>query len=217
MRRVHRPSGRAPASRTQFQELVVLVQAAIDIANVERWALGHSELSPPAGLKGLLRTNAYEVTVVDIFHRLARREFERSGYVAIWERPLLTGARGRPRTVDVSLFKENAKTESRVELGLYTRTKLKNDAKKLFDESGTPGLPGYSIDFNVLALWDIAAVKTTDELLKNWWRTFVADGKAASTKDYRVRPLLGSIVDLFTPRAGANQYAAVGLFDVVPL
>jgi hypothetical protein len=185
------------------------------MANVERWALGHSEFTPPAGLAGLLRSNAYEVTVVDIFHRIARREFERNNYVAIWERPLLKGAKGRPRTVDISLFDTEAKTEARVELGLYTKTKLRKDAKKLFDETGTPALPGYSVEFNVLALWDVASAKTTDDMLKKWWRTFLADAKAASTKDYRVRPLIASIVDLFTPRAGANQYAIVGLFDIV--
>lgn len=51
---------------------------SLSIANTERWALERGEPSPPPALAGLLRTSAYEVTVVDQFHRLVRRHFERA-------------------------------------------------------------------------------------------------------------------------------------------
>ena len=54
----------------------MLLQASIEIANTERWALERGEKPAPAALGGMLRTGAYEVTVVDRFHRLARRYFE---------------------------------------------------------------------------------------------------------------------------------------------
>jgi hypothetical protein len=90
---VHPGVGKPPTLTTELEELLVVLQGAIELANVERWVLQHGEQAPPAGLNDRLRRNAYEVTVVDRFHRLARRDFERQGYVSIWERPLKTGKR----------------------------------------------------------------------------------------------------------------------------
>src|SRR3954454_17529480 len=87
MRRVVHPGvGKPPTLTTALEELVVVLQGAIELANVERWVLEHGEADPPSGLSGALRKSAYEVTVVDRFHRLARRDFDRRGYVSVWER-----------------------------------------------------------------------------------------------------------------------------------
>jgi len=197
-----------------MEELIVLLQAAIEAANVERWALEHGEARPPAGLKGLLRTNAYEVTVVDAFHRLARRHLERHGYVGVWERPLLTGRRGRPKAIDVSLFHDATKKESRIELGLYTKSKLRDDARKLHREQGNPGLPGYEIEFNLLAFWELKPAKTTALVIDDWMQTFINDAADVSTADYTVQPLLASTMDLFAAETSGHRYAVVGLFEV---
>lgn len=87
----------------------------IELANVERWVLEHGEADPPSGLSGAPRKSAYEVTVVDRFHRLARRDFERRGYVTVWERPLTTGNVARPKVIDVSL--RTALAQFRLDLG----------------------------------------------------------------------------------------------------
>jgi hypothetical protein len=198
-----------------MEELVVLLQAAIETANVERWALEHGEAAAPAGLKGLLRKNAYEVTVVDAFHRLARRQFERLGYVGVWERPLLKGTRGRPKTIDVSLFDITGKKETRIELGLYDKSKLRSDAQKLREEADLPGLPGYVVEANHLLLWQVRSDKTTDQVLSDWIESFVADALEVSSQEFDVRLLLASTVDLFAAGPRASQYAVVGLFEVV--
>jgi hypothetical protein len=197
-----------------MEELVVLLQGAIETANVERWALEHGENPPPAGLKGLLRTTAYEVTVVDAFHRLSRRHLERHGYVGVWERPLLTGRRGRPKSIDVSLFHDATKKETRLELGLYTKMKLREDAKKLHDERENPGVPGYTIELNLLALWELRPLKTTSQVIDDWMKQFVTDAAAVSTTRFTVEPILASTVDLFAAETGGHRYAVVGLFLV---
>lgn len=214
MRRVRRPrTGPPPPDIKPFEELVVLLQAAIETANIERWVLEHGE-TPPRGLKGMLRKNAYEVTVVDAFHRLARRHFERHGFVGVWERPLHTGAQGRPKTIDVSLFDTANKRESRIELGLYTKGKLKKDALKLHQERLKHGLPGYSIDANFLVLWELRESKTTAAVVSSWMATFKKDAKAASTNAFTVEPLVASTVDLFAAADSGHRYGVVGLFRV---
>lgn len=212
MRRVRRPKqGPPPAILDTLDEAVLLLQAAIETANVERWALEHGEQAPPSGLKGLLRKNAYEVSVVDAFHRLARRHFERHGYVGVWERPLTTGKVGRPKTIDVSLFDTTNQQEGRIELGGYTKTKVKSDSKKLYGEAQNPGLPNYTVAFNVLALWQVRESKTTDALMDGWVTTFKADAAAASTGQYSVELLRASVMDIFVADASGHRYAVVGL------
>ena len=192
----------------------MLLQGAIELANVERWVLEHGESPPPVGLQGLLKKHAYEVSVVDRFHRLARRDFDRKGYVSIWERPLTTGAKGRPKTIDVSLFDTATQEEVRVELGLYKKKELREDAKKLHAEKGNPYLAGYTVDRNVLALWALREEKTTAEVANDWMATFKADAAAVSNANLTVTALLASTLDLFVAEPGGHRYAVVGLFDV---
>jgi hypothetical protein len=215
MRRIAYPSrGRRAALDIELGELLILLLGSIELANVERWALQHGERSAPPGLEGLLRTSAYEVTVVDRFHRLARRDFERQGYVSVWERPLTTGQRGRPKTIDVSLFDTSASEETRLELGLYTKTKLRDDAQKLFDERANPFLDGYSVRHNFIALWALREQATKGDTARQWMRTFLADAAEVSTDAMTVRPLVASTMDLFIADANHARYAVVGLFEV---
>lgn len=95
----------------------MLLQAAIEIANAERWALEIGDAPAPPSLQQTLRRSAYEVTVVDVLHRVARRYFDQHGYRAVWERAFLTGQRGRPESVDISLFESATGSETRIELG----------------------------------------------------------------------------------------------------
>lgn len=220
MRRVDYPAiGKPPALTTDLVEYLVLVQGAIEIANVERWALDHGN-SPAPAIAGLLRDSAYEVTVVDVLHRLARREFEKQNVFAVWERPLATGKKGRPRTIDISLFDRPAPgstttlEETRIELGLYSKKKLKDDATKLHDERSTPYAKGYSVGRNILLLWDVEDAKNSKIAAKAARDLFVKDAAAASTKKRTVALLVCSCVDLFAANDGDHRVARVGLFEV---
>jgi hypothetical protein len=215
MRRVvHPAAGKPPTLTSELEEFLVLLQGAIELANVERWVLEHGEDDAPEGLNGLLRRNAYEVTVVDRFHRLARRDFERRGYVGVWERPLQTGLAGRPKAIDVSLFDVKAKEEVRLELGLYTKTKLRSDAKKLLAERTNGLIDGYSVTRNLLALWQLREQKTTQAVARTWMARFNADASAVSTSSMTVTPLVASTMDLFVAEANRARYAVAALFEV---
>ena len=104
--------------------------------------------------------------------------------------------------------------ETRIELGLYTKTKLRDDALKLHRERSTAGLAGYTVEFNLLALWELRSEKTTAQVVDNWMTTFIADSAAVSTSTHTVRPILASTVDLFAADTSGHQYAVVGLFEV---
>lgn len=158
----------------------MLLQAAIEIANTERWALERGEQSAPAALAGMLRKTAYEVTVVDGFHRIARRYFERGGYRAVWERPFPMGGKGRPLAVDVALFGAD-NTETRIELGIYSQTKLKSDAEKLH-KLATETLPNYPNVVSRLALWEIKSTKLTAKKATDAMNSFKSGAAAASTQ-----------------------------------
>ena len=101
MRYVHYPSiGRPQALTETFDELVMLLQASLEIASAERWALEIGGAPVPPSLQPTLRRNACEVTVVDALYRVARRYFDQHGYRAVWERSFQTGQPGRPEVVD---------------------------------------------------------------------------------------------------------------------
>lgn len=214
MRLTRYPSrGKPPAVTQALDELVMLLQASLSIANTERWALEYGEQPAPTALSGLLRRNAYEVTVVDRFHRLARRHFERGGYRAVWERPFPTGSRGRPPTVDVSLFDAQEQVESRIELGSYGKSKLESEAAKLHQLAGAV-LPGYGTVVNLIALWDVRSTRLTRGEGKTAIDRFKSDASAVSTGAFTVSPLLASLVDLFAVEPGDHRHAVVALFKV---
>jgi hypothetical protein len=207
--------GRPPAVIQALDELVMLLQASISIANTERWALERGESAPPPALTGLLRDRAYEVTIVDIFHRLARRHFEQGGFRAVWERPFRTGARGRPFSVDLSLFDPTGGAERRVELGAYSKAKLEEDATKLKRLSLEAAVPGFGNVESFVALWAIRSDKLTSQRATVWMHTFKTDAAAVSANStFSALPLLSSSVDLFAANSEEHRYATVGLFQV---
>jgi hypothetical protein len=134
--------------------------------------------------------------------------------VSIWERPLKTGQRGRPKAIDVSLFNTAQNAEVRLELGLYTKTKLRDDAKKLLNESGNPGLNGYTVARNLIALWDLREQKTTQADARAWMKRFASDAAVVSTNTMAVRPLVASTMDLFVADAQGARFTVVCLFEV---
>jgi hypothetical protein len=205
--------GKPPAVTQTLDELVMLLQASLSIANTERWALEQGEEPPPQALAGLLRTSAYEVTVVDHFHRLARRHFESRSYRAVWERPFHTGTQGRPPSVDVSLFRAEEGTETRIELGLYTKAKVNSDAAKLH-QLREISLPGYGTVRNLIALWDVKSTRLTAAEGTKAMKRFKRDAAAISTNAFTVNPLLASAVDLFVVEPAAHRYAVIGLFEI---
>jgi hypothetical protein len=195
----------------------MLLQASIEIANAERWALEIGDTPAPASLQQSLRRSAYEVTVVDALHRVARRYFDQHDYRAVWERPFQTGMRGRPESIDISLFEIAAERETRLELGLYSKSKLSEDAKKLARLTLT-ALEGYGTILNLLMLWEINEERLTADTARTTMAKFKAhsNGLVIEHGTYAIVPLLASSVDLFVARSGASRHATVGLFSVMP-
>ena len=191
----------------------MLLQASLAISNTERWALEWGDNDPPAALKGLLRTDAYEVAVVDSFHRIARRYFEQNGYYAAWERPFPTGQQGRPYSVDVSLFHSASGTEVRLELGGYTKAKLKSDAKKLHDLTSQT-LSGFGTVQNHVLLWDLMSSRLTEKAATRAMKKFKSHAADVSTGGLLVEPLVASAIDLFVAEPGKHKHAVVALFDI---
>jgi hypothetical protein len=208
--------GRPPALTEALDELVMLLQASIEIANAERWALEIGDLPVPANLQQSMRRSAYEVTVVDALHRIARRYFDQHGYRAVWERAFQTGRRGRPESIDISLFNTAAQQEIRLELGLYSKSKLREDARKLARLTPTVFV-GHGTVQNLLMLWEINEETLTMDTARAAMAEFKADSKALVKEDgtYLVTPLLASSVDLFVAKSGASRHATVGLFSLI--
>ena len=164
------------------------------------------------------RQTAYETSVVDHFYRLGYRHFERRQVVAMWERPMLTGQRGRPEAVDIALFDAQEATETRIEFGEYKRSKLRDDSRKLA-RLHRQAEPDYSTVISYLILWHEIVAKLTESRVKAWLntvRTDAAQVTAGTLADIGagVVPQLVSAVDLFSERAGQHRIALVGLFSV---
>jgi hypothetical protein len=217
MRYVHYPSIGKPQALTQeLDELVMLLQASIEIANAERWALEIGDAPIPASLQANIRRNAYEVTVVDALHRVARRYFDQHGHRAVWERTFQTGKPGRPESIDISLFNDVSHTETRVELGLYSKLKLREDARKLARLVGTAAdeYPGVQ---NLLILWEITEKKLTRSLVVQAMSDFKTDAASLQIDSGQqvIKPLLASGIDLFVGMRSASRCATVGLFKLV--
>lgn len=192
----------------------MLLQAAVSISNTERWALELEETPPPVELAGMLRTTAYEVAVVDRFHLIAQRYFERAGSRAVWERPFQTGKKGRPKSIDVVLFQQDDKRETRVELGRYSKVKLEADTEKLAGLNFNT-LAEYPKVRSLVALWDERASRLTHAAATRWMHDFTDDAKEiADATDIAVKPMLSSCVDLFAAKAKEYRYVVVALFEV---
>lgn len=216
-------SGRpTQVARGNLNELVMLMEAAVALANVERWVQESvsSAARAKAGstiltdaIKSAGKRDSYEVSVVDGFMRLGAVSFAAHGSEAVWERSFPTGKKGRPLSVDVCLFNAKRNEEARVEFGVYTLTKLRGDAKKLaVDLSATE----HHKVSNFVMLWrtrekGVVATSTT------WRDTCILDAKAASAPAYEVKMEVASEQDMFVAGSADRRKVQVALFSVVAL
>jgi hypothetical protein len=212
-------------------ELVMLTEAAISVTNVRRWAARRIEETtlaraatrasgqgkPPAGsavppeVAEKAKTRQYEVSVVDEFVQLGAQSFAAHGTEAVWERPILTGRKGRPKAVDVALFNGGRSEESRLEFGEYTVKKLKDDAKKLasLPQDGELKITNY------LILWRIREDTLTNKSVKAWLKTCEDDAAAASESgSFLVKVRLVSSQDLFVAESNKKRTIETAIFSV---
>src|SRR5690606_8544255 len=112
-RRRYAHRGQPQAHYDRVGEWVYLLEGALESANVTRWVLERGTPPLPEELSASQRKHAFEVTVVDEFHRLAQRSFERQEVAAMWERPFPTGKQGKPLSVDIALFDQANRRETR--------------------------------------------------------------------------------------------------------
>jgi hypothetical protein len=214
-------SGRGTkTAQGNLNELVMLMEAAVALANVERWVqesvsatarskAGSSILTDE--IKSAGKQDSYEVSVVDGFMRLAAVSFATHGSEAVWERTFPTGKRGRPLSVDVCLFSAKRNEEARVEFGLYTLGKLREDARKLATDLAAPEPHKVT---NFVMLWRTleASVVATD---KTWRDKCILDAQKASGAPYVVKLEVASEQDMFVAGSADRRKVQVALFSVV--
>ncbi|WP_154793246.1 hypothetical protein [Occultella kanbiaonis] len=197
----------------------MLMEAAVALANVERWVqasvasaarekAGNSILTDDVRHAG--KKDSYEVSVVDGFMRLGAVSFAAHGSEAVWERTFPTGKQGRPLAVDVCLFNGKRAEEARIEFGLYTLTKLKNDARKLAVDLSDSEEHTVA---NFVMLWRTreSAVRASDT---TWRDQCHGDARKASTSAYTVKVEVASEQDLFVAAGNDKRKVQVGLFSV---
>jgi hypothetical protein len=200
----------------------MLMEAAVAMANVERWvqesvasaARRKAQASIlPADVLNSGKKDSYEVSVVDGFMRLGAVSFAAHGSEAVWERTFPTGNPGRPLAVDVCLFNARRTEEARIEFGLYTLAKLRSDAQKLGADLPNPSPPNVA---NFVVLW-----RTREQSVSGadtgWRDTCIGDAVKASTASYTVKMEVASEQDMFVADSGGRRKVQVGLFSVRPM
>jgi len=201
--------GRPTNTAINLEELVLILQGAIESVDAERFVLERDEADVPAELRTFARTSSYEVSVVGRFHILAQRWAERQGLSAFWERPVthrLAGS-GRQPTIDISLFAAPPalpspgaapprRREVRLEFGFFKiaspkrertkrvdHAKIQLDAEKLHQLMGeTAPVPGLFDVENYMLLWRIANERNTSRSL-DWHRRALTAAAAAAVAD----------------------------------
>ena len=111
MRRVtYGNRGRPRNIALDLEELVLILQGAIESVDAERFVLERDQREAPQELSEYARAGSYEVSVVGRFHTLSQRWLERQKLAAVWERPVAkrSSGSGRHPTIDISLFGEVA-------------------------------------------------------------------------------------------------------------
>lgn len=213
-RRKYPERGKPSALQLRVGEWMYLLEGALESANITRWVLDRDAPPLPSSLSAKERTRAYEVSVVDEFHRLGQRTFERHGLSAMWERPILTGRRGRPESIDIALFDAADKTETRLEFGVYSAAKLKDDSEKLARLSAIT-LDDFPRTEGFVLLWSEtrSLSNTAKELANASGRLTDAAGRVSSAS---VTHLATSSIDLFSSELDKPRVAVVGAFCVVP-
>lgn len=214
----------------EWEELLMLTQAALSVTNTERRVLDRDRPESIAAISQDAQSrSAYEVTVVDRFYQLGQRAFERRHARAVWERSYPTGVPGRPSATDVCLFTstqlmndDEPMRETRLEFGTYNLGKLRSDAIKLHNLMSTVD-PNYPEVVNLLLLWEEVDTKMTADGLRSrvskmhrhagrvsLETTFGKHKPSPATVDL----LMVSGVDLFAETEDGHRTAYVGLFKV---
>lgn len=213
MRKVRQLKPGKPSADFQwFDEILMLTQAAISVANTQRWALSW-DLPPGVASQG--RGAAYEVTVVDQFHQLGQRYFANRNETAVWECPFPTGGVGRPPAVDVVLYNNDGTIKTRLEFGIFTPKKLKDDAEKLH-KMAARFLKENPKARNFVVLWHEERRKLSDVRIQ----TQVTQFADAATKAIAAIPGMGialglaSGVDLFAAEKESHRVIYVAIFEV---
>ncbi|PPH21976.1 hypothetical protein C5C99_05410 [Rathayibacter sp. AY1C4] len=201
--------GRPTNTAINLEELVLILQGAIESVDAERFVLERDEAEIPPQLRTFARSSSYEVSVVGRFHTLAQRWAERQRLSAFWERPVTHRAEGSGRqpTIDISLFgappapaapgvTPSRRREVRLEFGFFkvaspqrerTRrvdhAKIKLDAEKLHQLMGeTAPVPGLFEVENYMLLWRIANERNTGSRL-DWHRRALTAAAAAAVAE----------------------------------
>jgi len=225
MRIVRYPRVGKPSSvdAHNLDELLMLLQAAVSLTNVDRWlqqrtielAIETKNMAAsivPTRVRDAAKREQYEVSVVDEFVRLGAQSFAMRGSEVVWERPFHTGRPGAPPAVDVSLFHAGRDEESRIEFGFYSRPKLQRDAQKLLALSpnrSTKVVTAY------LALWEVVdgAHRAADT---DRWRTRCVDDANWVTARINGSVVLrvASTQDLFVAEPGRHRFVRAAIFSV---
>ncbi|MBT1634610.1 hypothetical protein [Clavibacter michiganensis] len=198
--------GRPTKPAIDLEELVLILQGAIESVDAERFVLERDAAEIPQELRTFARSSSYEVSVVGRFHTLAQRWVERQRLSAFWERPVAhraTGS-GRQRTIDISLFGEPSvppdpgqpparRREVRLEFGFFTiasptrlrtkrvdHAKIQQDAEKLHQLKDTAApVPGNFTVENYMLLWRVANERNTGNNI-DWHQRALTTAAAAA-------------------------------------
>lgn len=236
--------GRPTNTAVNLEDLVLILQGAIESVDAERFVLERDEAQVPPELRTFARTGSYEVSIVGRFHTLAQRWVERQKLSAFWERPVTSRAAGSGRqpTIDISLFGEPPapaadgtpvpRREVRLEFGFFkilspTRPhtkrvdseKIQKDAEKLHQLTNEMApVPGLFAVENYILLWHIANEKNTGSNLawhhEHLTKAAVAAVTESSQSGMIINHLLTSSVDLIAARKNEHRIVYVGAFEV---
>ncbi|GAB4097190.1 hypothetical protein GCM10028787_26650 [Brachybacterium horti] len=213
-------------ARENLDELLMLTEAALELTNVNRWAQDRvmseslrkndTPNITPADLRKKAKKFQYETEVVDAFLQLGAQSFALHGSEALWERPMNTGARGRPKSIDVALFNGNKAEESRIEFGAFSSKKVRDDATKLH-EFNTPLWRGQGVEkvSNFLILRKEGGEQVSQGGIREWFNTCTATAADDSTAEMRIEVRVASCQDAFSPKQRTKKSFNLAIFEVL--
>lgn len=216
-------------ARENLNELLMLTEAAVSLTNVQRWSqerVAEEALSArareggsiviPQSLRNASKNTQYETEVVDNFLQISTQSFAYHGSEALWERPIRTGERGRPASIDVALFNAEKEQESRIEFGRYSRSKLRQDSKKLWDiaSEARDDVPGLMIA-NFLILWDDIGGRSSKAGAGSWFDECTKATGSSAPDGAAILVRAASHQDLFSPVGGQGRLLRAAIFELV--
>lgn len=208
MRKVRYRDGRGrpnDTARFNLNELLLILEAAVTLAYVERWVQRAVENNGRRSSSFTLthipgKKDPYEVSVVDSFIRLGAVSFAAHGSIARWERSFPNGKRGPNQRVDLCLINPGRTEESRIEFGTFSKSKLQADSSKLHRLNAQPSNfeDGTTLTTsNYVMLWQVNnrdGVGVTDNA---WLDTCSKAAKSATSNTKQVTLRACSEQDLF--------------------